>query len=117
MPRPFFETLRELRGGTTIDELGNALAEVVTAVESTGKPGELVLRLKVRPPRKGAATASYLTIEDDVTTKVPRRDREDTVFFPLPDGSLTRQDPRQRELELRGVDTTTGEITGQQRSA
>jgi hypothetical protein len=117
MPRPFFETLRELRGGTTLEELGNALADVVSAVEATGKPGTLVLKLTVRPPRKGSATASYLTIEDDVTTKVPRRDREDTVFFPLADGSLSRQDPRQRDLDLKGVDTSTGEITDHQRSA
>ena len=55
--------------------------------------------------------------EDDVTTKVPRRDREDTVFFPLADGSLSRQDPRQRDLDLKGVDTATGEITDHQRSA
>ncbi len=116
MPRPFFETLRELRTGRTLEELEDALAQVVTAVSQTNKPGELVLRLKVRPPRKGSHT--YLSIEDDIATKVPRSDREDTIFFPLADGSLSRQNPNQLGLQLRpvpdGVDEQTGEI---QRSA
>lgn len=111
MPRPFLETLGALRGGRTLDELSDDLAKVVQAVEHTGKPGKLVLSLNVRPPRKGGGASSYLTIEDDVVTKIPRRDREDTVFFPLADGSLSRQDPRQGELQLRGVDPATGEIT------
>lgn len=117
MPRPFFETLRELRQGRTLEDLEEALGEIVRAVEITGKAGELTLKLKVRPPRKGSNASSYLTVEDDVVTKIPRRDREDTVFFPLADGSLSRQDPRQGELALRGVptgvDPSTGEITSQ----
>ena len=117
MPRPFFETLRELRKGKTLEELSDALAEVVAAVQTTGKAGEVVLKLKVRPPRQGAV--SYVTIEDEIGTKLPRANRDDTVFFALADGSLSRQDPSQLGLKLSAVpedvDPETGEIT--QRSA
>lgn len=119
MPRPFFETLRELRKGKTLEDLTFALSEMVTAVQSTGKGGEIVLRLRIRPPRKGSL--SYITIEDEVVTKAPRADRGDTVFFPLADGSLSRQDPSQLGLKLTPVpdevvDPETGEII-QQRSS
>lgn len=117
MARPFFETLRELRAGATLDELTSALAELVSAVKATDKPGELTLKLKLRPPRKGNAT--YITIEDSVLVKAPVMERGDTVFFPTVDGGLSRQDPNQGSLDLRPVathvDESTGEVT--QRSA
>lgn len=121
MPRPFFETLRELRAGRTLEDLQDALTEAVQAVTDTGKPAEIKLALRVRPPRKG--NAAYVTIEDDVTVKLPKRDRGDTVFFPLADGSLSRQDPNQMSLGLRPVsgeptfDAETGEIHTTSRSA
>jgi molybdopterin converting factor small subunit len=111
MARPFFETLRELRGGATLEELTSALAELVQAVRASDKAGELILKLRVRPPRKG--TATYLTVEDIVTVKKPVMDRGDTVFFPTVEGGLSRQDPNQGRLDLRGVDTSTGEIGGE----
>lgn len=119
MPRPFFETLRELRAGRTLEDLQDALTEAVQAVADTGKHAEIKLTLRVRPPRKGSA--AYVTIEDDVTVKLPKRDRGDTVFFPLPDGSLSRQDPNQMSLGLRSVgdptvDLATGEILTPSRS-
>jgi len=115
MTRPFFDTLRELRKGRTHEELSTALAAMVTAVQDTGKSGEITLKLKIRPPRKGSIT--YITIEDEITSKLPRADRDDTVFFPLADGSLSRQDPSQLGLKLSavpdGVDPQTGEIDAQ----
>jgi hypothetical protein len=109
MARPFFDTLRELRAGRTHEELTSALAEVLSAVRAAGKPGEVILRLKLRPPKKGGL--AYITIEDDVTVKVPKQDRGDTVFFPTVDGGLSRQDPSQLDLALRVVDQHAGTYT------
>lgn len=118
MPRPFFETLRDLRKGKTLEELSEALSAMVSAVQTTGKHGEIVLKLRVRPPRKGSV--SYITIEDEIVAKAPRADRDDTIFFALADGSLTRQDPAQLGLKLSAVpdhvDPETGEII-EERSA
>lgn len=103
MARPFFEILRELRSGLTLDELSSAVAEVVAAVKSSGKAGEITLKLKVKPPKKGGI--SYLLIEDQIVVKAPRNDRGDTIFFPLADNSLSRLDPAQRQLELQVIET------------
>ena len=114
MSGKFFSALRELRTGATLDELDSALAEVVSAVKTIGKPGEITLRIKILPGRG----ASYLVISDDVTVKVPKVDRADTIFFPLSDNTLTRTDPNQLALGLKmvpsdktlRVDPETGEI-------
>lgn len=111
MPRPFFETLRELRAGRTLEDLTDELAAIVTAVKATGKSGELIFRLKVKPPKSGAI--SYLTLEDQITSKVPKLDRGDTVFFPTADGGLSRNDPTQGELALRPVTTVVDHETGE----
>jgi hypothetical protein len=111
MAGKFFSTLRDLRAGSTLDDLDSAIAEVVSAVKATHKTGEITLKLKIRPPKK--ATATYLTVEDEVTTKVPKHDRADTIFFPLADNSLSRNDPSQLQLGLRpvtSVDPETGEV-------
>jgi hypothetical protein len=111
MAGKFFSTLRDLRGGATLDDLDSAVSEVVAAVKATRKTGEITLKLKIRPPKKSSAV--YLTVEDDVVTKVPRHDRADTVFFPLADNSLSRNDPSQIPLELRAIETVTHDNEGQ----
>lgn len=114
MSGKFFTTLRELRAGTTLDELDSAISEVVAAVKNTRKPGEIIFKLKIRPPRTG--TGKYLHLDGDVVTKVPKQDRSDTIFFPLSDNSLTRNDPDQLPLQLRAVDstnTTVDQATGE----
>lgn len=111
MAGKFFSTLRDLRAGSTLDDLDSAIAEVVAAVKATHKGGEITLKLKIRPPKK--STANYLVVEDEVVTKVPKHDRADTIFFPLADNSLSRNDPSQIQLELRSVasvDPETGEV-------
>ena len=108
MSTPFFHTLRELRAGMTLEDLSGEMAKVVQAVRETGKKGSLTLTLTVKPPRKGGAV--YLTVEDEITAKVPTLDHSDTVFFFGPNGALTRSDPSQQDLPLRSinVDQSTG---------
>lgn len=109
MAGKFFSTLRDLRAGSTLDDLDSAVAEVVAAVRATGKVGEIKLTIKVRPPKKSSGT--YVTVEDDVVTKIPKHDRSDTIFWPLADNSLSRHDPSQIPLELSVV-TSDGEVVG-----
>lgn len=113
--RPFFETLRELRRGQTLLELGDRLAELTQAVVTTGKPGKLKLELSLAPADKGGA----LIMTDKVTVIEPSPDVSRTIFFATADFQLSRSDPNQMQLGLRsvnttqvppGVDPTTGEI-------
>ena len=44
MSRPITDTLRFLQGGTFLDEASDAMAELVSAVDSTGKGGEITIK-------------------------------------------------------------------------
>lgn len=97
--KPITETLRHVRGGQMIDEASDMLAEVVRAVETTGKAGELVIRLQVKKLSRSGA----LEIIDKVTHKVPSEAPLTTMMFPTPEGNLITDDPRQHKLDLRTV--------------
>lgn len=104
MARPFADILRELGSGNTYDELTAKLAEVVEAVTTTRKVGEISIKLKVKP--NGDAG---VIVADEIKSKVPEASRGETVFFVTSGGSLVRQDPRQQDLPLRRVD---GAVSG-----
>lgn len=99
--RPFTDTLRELRGGVVMDELGEALNKVVGAVRDTGKMGSLTLTIKVKPASKGNLDTMFL--EDTLKVNAPENDKGATVFFATPEGNLQRNDPRQTALELKVI--------------
>jgi len=108
MPRPFINTLAEVRAGGAIDDLDANLAALVAAVRHTGKAGELTLKITVKPASKGDIVT--LMVTDDIKTKLPRLDKGATVFFADDTGGLTRRDPRQGEIVLRAVDDPTQPI-------
>jgi hypothetical protein len=109
MARPFFETLRELRGGTTLAELGDGLTLAVAHVKATGKTAELTLKIKIKAPRKGAV--DYIAVEDEVIVKIPKEEHSETIFFPTADNSLSRTNPRQQSLDLKPVPDEEHEST------
>lgn len=96
--RPFTDVLGELAAGQTLDDLTDALSEIVTAVKATGKPGEVTLKLTVRPNG-----AHGVAIQDRIAARAPKEDRGETLFFTDADGGLHRRDPRQEELPLREI--------------
>ena len=110
MSRPITDVLGELGSGDTCDVLSSDLAEVVNAVKAHGGTGKVTLELTVKP--NGAHGVS---IADKITTKAPRADRGETLFFTDKEGGLHRRDPRQQDLPLREVGGTefnpeTGEV-------
>ena len=79
--------------------MGELLAEVVTAVQEVGKPGEVTLQLKIKPNgHHGVA------VEDTVKAEIPEAPRGQTLFFTDANGGLHRRDPRQQDLPLRQVE-------------
>ncbi|MCG9105604.1 hypothetical protein LH433_02385 [Laribacter hongkongensis] len=98
MHRPITDILHELRRGDLVDEASDALKEVVTAVEQTGKAGELTLKLIVKPASKGTGT---MVIADKLTKKMPELPRGETIMFSTPEGNLQTSDPRQKIMEFK----------------
>lgn len=93
--KPITDVLREIRRGRAVDHATDLLAEVVRAVDLTGKAGSLTITLKIKPEKGGG---SQKTISAEVKAKRPELDVPDAVFFSDDSGDLHRADPKQNEM-------------------
>lgn len=104
--RPFHDTLRAIRFGALQDELTAALHELTAKCTDTGKAGELVLKIRLKPGAGG-----QVEVLDDLTVKPPKPVRGTSIFFATPEGNLQREDPRQCVLDgIREVSHKPTEI-------
>lgn len=109
--RPALDTIAELRRGRVSAELTEALHELLTACQDTGKKGELVLKLQVLPEKVGDYETPRVQINDSIQVKKPRRNVMPSTFYLTDDGNPTRRDPNQEVFEpLREVPDTTPDI-------
>lgn len=99
----FSEFLESLDYGAIADEATHELNELVHACTETGKAGEIVLAIKIKPTGKGG----QVELASDVKVKKPKPVRGTTIMFCTPDNNLQREDPRQRSLD--GVRTVAEE--------
>ncbi|MFT0547891.1 hypothetical protein ACMHYO_16370 [Allopusillimonas ginsengisoli] len=97
--KPITDTLRHVRGGLLINETSELLAEIVKAVEVTGKAGKLTIELQIKKLSRSGA----LEIIDKVTSKIPSEAALTTMMYPTPEGNLITEDPRQQKLDLKTV--------------
>lgn len=93
--RPFTDVFREIRKGRAVDQATQLLAEVVAAVDATGKPGSVTVEMVVRPEKGGG---NQKTIAVKIKAKRPEHDVPESVFFSDVDGNLHRSDPDQAEM-------------------
>lgn len=94
--RPITDTLRYLQGGTFLDEASEAMAELVSAVDATGKGGKLTIEISVKKMSKGACG-----VIGKVKISAPSDAPDATLMFPTPEGNLLTEDPRQQKLQLK----------------
>ena len=98
MPRPLLETLHHINNGTFLVDGADKLADLVKAVDSTGKAGTMTIKVTVR---KASSTA--MAIRGDITMKMPPESPLESLMFPTPEGNLLTEDPRQGKLPLTAV--------------
>lgn len=101
------DVLRDIRRGRPVEEATNALADVVRAVDETGKEGSITITLKVKPAKHGGPEKTLIC---EVKAKKPIAEIAPAVFFSDDSGDLHRVDPNQEEMDLkeapRGVDAS-----------
>ncbi|MCB8880097.1 hypothetical protein ACELLULO517_07610 [Acidisoma cellulosilytica] len=102
--RPITDLLREHRNGVTLDEMSDALQELVAAVTEEGKGGKLTVTITVKPMGRDSGA---LEVACDIKAAPPKKTPGTSVFFPTPENNLVRQDPRQQSLELREISVAT----------
>lgn len=102
-PRPFTDTLTQIRYGELHDELTDALNEMVTKTTSANKASSLVLKIAIKPGKGG-----QIEIVDELKVTLPKEERSHTIMFATPEGNLQREDPRQRTFDgIRSVEAET----------
>lgn len=105
-PRTFPQTIDSLRDGQLSDELTKALVNLTAACAETGRAGTLTLTLQLKPGKGG-----QIEVFDDVRMKPPKQDRGSSLMFAAADNTLTRDDPRQQQIDgLRTLDQETVEL-------
>lgn len=94
--------VQNLRDGRAHAELSAQLSELITAVRETGKTGSITLKIDVKPATRGSGV-DKVKIIDTVTAKAPKPDRGEDFFYLTDDNALSRNHPRQHNLDLRDV--------------
>lgn len=95
--RPITDTLRHIGGGVFIDTASDKLAELVAAVDSTGKAGSIDLKIKMKKATRGGA----MHITGTVKLNKPAEEPMEAMLFATPEGNLVAEDPRQHKLDLK----------------
>lgn len=94
-PRPFAEVIGDIRSGGLANELAETMADLAKAVDMHGKPGEMTLKIKLKPSGDG------VEVIDTLSAKVPDYDRPTSFFFVHSSG--LRRNPVQQD-RLEGMD-------------
>lgn len=94
----FLSTFADLEKGKAASDISDALTELVAACKDVGKKGELSIKLTLRPG--GDDTVRFAV---EFNAKTPKRDRKETTFFVTEDNQLTRDNPKQAEIEFNAV--------------
>ncbi|MDE2441079.1 MAG: hypothetical protein KGP14_08640 [Betaproteobacteria bacterium] len=97
--RPITDTLRHIGGGVFIDIASDKLAELVAAVDTTGKAGSIDLKIKMKKATRGGA----MHITGTVKLNKPAEEPMEAMLFATPEGNLVADDPHQQKLDLKSV--------------
>lgn len=102
---PFATVVQQVGNGILAAQLAEELQELTNAVKQTGKKGTLLLTISIAPIKAG--NVANLIVTGATTVKTPKSDADtpSSVFFTDAAGNLTRDDPTQQQLPLRGLPT------------
>lgn len=95
--RPITDTLRHIGGGIFIDTASDKMAELVSAVDQSGKAGKLVIEIGCKKATRGGA----MHLTGKVTLKKPAEEPMEAMLFATPEGNLVADDPKQTKLDLK----------------
>lgn len=101
---PFSQQIAFFSRGQFDDEVTDELADLIKAVRTTGKSGELTIKIKVS--LLNARDENALKLAPKVSCKKPQPAPYETIMFSTADGDLLRDDPQQRSLNLKEVPST-----------
>lgn len=94
--------LQHHRGGQILTDLSHAMRQATESAQLMGKKSAITLKINI-DPAKNAAGAVVVT--DDIKITLPKEEKKGSFFFSDDKGNLYRDDPRQKELPLRVIES------------
>lgn len=96
-------TLVNLNRGNFVIEAGRKLTELTEACARTRKKGVLTIKLEVLPTGINQRTGrvNQFELDPEVSIKKPELSQPSSIFFFTENGTLTRDDPDQMEMDLQ----------------
>ncbi len=105
--------LEDINDGQTLAAATADLANLLQAVQSTGRSGSLTIKLRVAPATKGSSFVDKITVTAERKLELPKPEQPQDFFWLTDSGEPTRDHPRQQSLSLQSVrafDPLTNEI-------
>lgn len=93
------------REGRTAEQISTEFHELLDAVKTHGKKGQLVITVVIDPPANGVDSAPML-IAIESTLKAPKAPAQKSLYFLDDAGIPVRDDPRQMAIDFRSAPTT-----------
>lgn len=106
MSNNILETCRNIGGGRFIDEASEKLAELIRAVNESGRTGKVELIIGVKKATRGGA----MHVTGKVKLTKPAEEPMEAMLFSDEEGRLLTEDPKQQKLDLRVVEEKSAEI-------
>ena len=97
MAKTLVDTLTLIGGGSLNIRAGEELAELVKAVDETGKQGTLTLTINIKKATKSGA----MHVTGDTKLKTPADSKIESMLFGTPEGNLLADNPAQGKLPLQ----------------
>ena len=90
--------------GRTDEELSTEFHQLLDAVRTHGKKGQMTITIVVEPPANGVESAP-MPIGVESAVKAPKPTPVKSLYFLDDDGQPVRDDPRQMSIEFRTAPT------------
>lgn len=91
--------------GRTDEELSTEFHQLLDAVKTHGKKGQMTITIVVEPPANGVDSAP-MPIGVESAVKAPKPTPVKSLYFLDDDGQPVRDDPRQMSIEFRSAPAT-----------
>lgn len=98
----FIRTLQEVNNGHAMKDLDEAMQTLVEKVRETTAGGEISLKIRIKPAK---SDAGMVEVKSDMSVKLPKFVRQPSLFYTTDDNNLERNDPRQKLMDLRVVES------------
>jgi hypothetical protein len=102
--RSFADLLRHIEGGRFLNEISDAMRDLIAEMEDRHADGANKVKAKVKLEFSLTFDRGAYDLVPKFEVKLPEVPRARSIFYATPDNNLTPQNPKQMNLDLRRVD-------------